>query len=724
MPHGDQHDLWINPRDNAVMINANDGGANVSFNAGSSWSTQRNQPTVQFYRVAVDDRFPYHVYGGQQDNSTVAIASRGSGGITWKDWYAVGGCETAFTAFDPADPRFVYAGCYMGIISEYDHQTGASRDIGVYPVLPAALQGREMRYRYNWNAPIVASPHDRSVIYHASNHMVRTRDRGMTWEEMSPDLTRDDDEKQGYGGGPITNEGAGGEIYGTISYVAESELAPGLIWTGSDDGLIHVTRDDGANWTDVTPEGLEEGLVNAIEASPHAPGTAFAAFTRYKFNDFRPRVFVTEDYGESWEERSEGIPPEAWTRVVREDPVRPGLLYLGTELGLFVSWDQGRRWQPLQLDLPLTPVTDLVVQRRQNDLVASTSGRGFWILDDLAPLQQAMDCAPGTEAGACDAPGGGGDAAGEDYEALRLLAPDSAYRVAGGGGGFGGGGGSVGRNPPAGAIIDLVLPGDLTEDDTLTLEFLSGSGQVVRTLSSHPDDELSPEARPIAFKSGHNRYNWDLRHERIPNIPGAYVFGSLAGRRVVPGDYVVRASMRDWTAEQPLTVLPDPRADATMAEYLEQDAFVGGVAAELAQVHGAAMDVDDVAAQIEVLGGRIEGREGADEVLPLADSLTADLKAVADSLYQARVVDGQTVINFPSRLKFQYVWLHGNAEGAEAGVTRGSRDVLTDLRGRWGRHRTRVEELLGERLDALNEALEERGLGTVLRPRDRVRTVS
>ena len=295
VPHGDTHDLWINPHDNEVMINANDGGANVSFNAGDSWSTQRNQPTAQFYRVNTDNRFPYYVYGGQQDNISVAIASRGAGGVTWKDWYPVGGCESAQPALDPDDPRFVYAGCYMGIFSEFDHQTRATRDVAAYPVMPAAFQGREMKYRYDWSAPIVVSAHDPSTIYHASNHVVRSRDRGMSWDEISPDLTRDEDAKQGYGGGPITNEGAGGEIYGTIYYLAESPHEAGTLWAGSDDGLVHISRDDGATWVDVTPDGLEDGLVNAISVSTHDPATAYVAYNRNKFNDFTPRAFKTTD---------------------------------------------------------------------------------------------------------------------------------------------------------------------------------------------------------------------------------------------------------------------------------------------------------------------------------------------------------------------------------------------------------------------------------------------
>ncbi|MDA0311871.1 MAG: glycosyl hydrolase [Gemmatimonadetes bacterium] len=696
VPHGDTHDLWINPNDNEIMINSNDGGANVSFNAGASWSTQTNQATAQFYRVNVDNRF-------QQDNSSVAIASMGQGGISWKDWYDVGGCESAYTAFDPDAPRLVYAGCYMGIISEYDHQTSASRDVGVYPVLPAALQGREMKYRYNWNAPIVASPQDYSTIYHASNHLVRTQDRGMTWEEISPDLTRDNDAQQGYGGGPITNEGAGGEIYGTIYYVAPSEHERGTIWTGSDDGLIYLTRDEGATWTNVTPDDLEEGQINAIEVSPHDPATAYVVYTRYKFNDFTPHVLVTTDYGRSWDDRTAGIAEEAFARVVREDPVRPGLLYLGTETGLYISWNQGEQWQQAQLNLPNTPINDLIIQRRENDLVAATAGRSFWILDDLTPLQNAPDAL-----------------ASETY----LHAPRHAYRLAGGGGFGGFGNNSVGQNPPSGAVLHYYMAEAPEEGDTVRVAILSPAGDLIRTYSTHPDEELSPGAQPIKVTEGDNRVVWDLRHEQIPNIPGAYVFGSLAGRRVVPGDYQVRLSVGNFTMTQPLEVRMDPRVDANMAEYIEQDAFVASVAAELTDIHRSTIDVKDVKGQIETLVGRIEGRDGADVVGEVADALAGDLETVADSLYQARVVDGQTVINFPSRLKFQYVWLHGNAEGAETGVTRGSEDVLGDLRVRWTTHRTTVTELLGPRLDALNELLQQYGFGAIIAPPVRRRPIS
>jgi photosystem II stability/assembly factor-like uncharacterized protein len=707
VPHGDTHDLWISPEDNEVMINSNDGGANVSFNGGRSWSTQQNQPTAQFYRVNLDNRFPYYVYGGQQDNSSVAIASRGQGGVTWKDWYSVGGCESARPAFDRDDPRFVYAGCYMGIISEYDHRSSSSRDVAAYPVMPAALQSREMKYRYNWSAPILVSQHDPNVIYHASNHVVRSRDRGMSWEEISPDLTRDEDAKQGYGGGPITNEGAGGEIYGTIYGFAESPHDANTLWTGSDDGLIHVTRDGGATWQDVTPEGLGEVMVNEIAVSPHDPATAYAAVSNYKFNDFTPMAYVTRDFGASWEAITEGIDDEAWVHVVREDPTTPGLLYAGTELGMYVSFDAGEHWQSLQLNLPNTPINDLMVHERENDLVVATSGRSFWILDDLSPLQQAAEA---RAAAAADGP--------------FMFAPRHAYRLAGGGG-FGGGG--EGQNPPSGAILDFVVPASAVAADSdggaaaedapeVRVEIFTPAGDLVRTLSTQPDEEVSPGARPLQLKAGHNRVTWNLRHESIPNIPGAYVFGSLQGRRVVPGTYQVRLTVGDWSAERSLDVRIDPRVDATLADYQEQDVFVAGVAAELTAIHDAVARNNDVRGQIETLLERVDGMDGAEEVTEVGDDLAGDLETVADSLYQRRTIDGQTVINFPTRLKFQYIFLHGNASGAEGEVSMGSRDVLRDLSARWSVHRATNEELLGSRLDAFNDLVREAGFSVIIAP--------
>ncbi|MEL6849593.1 MAG: glycosyl hydrolase, partial [Bacteroidota bacterium] len=363
-PHGDNHALWIHPDQPQVMINGNDGGANISFNGGQTWSTQSNQPTAQFYRVNADNRTPYHVYGGQQDNSSVGIPSRAPGGGISDDlMYSVGGCESAYTAFDPDNPEVVYAGCYQGIIEAYNTRTKMGRDIMAYPYLGLGSHPAAVKYRFNWNAPILVSQHDPSVLYHAGNLLLKSTDQGNSWEEISPDLTRNDSLNLGWGGGPITNEGAGGEVYHTLMYIAESPHDAQVIWAGADDGLVHLTRNGGQDWTNVTPPALPKGMVNSIEVSPHDPGTAYLAFTGYKFNNFTPYIYKTTNYGQSWQILIKGIAPEAHVRVVREDPKRKDLLYAGTETGLYLSFDGGNSWQSFQLNLPVVPITDLKVHQ-------------------------------------------------------------------------------------------------------------------------------------------------------------------------------------------------------------------------------------------------------------------------------------------------------------------------------------------------------------------------
>jgi len=684
-------DLWINPKDNRVMINANDGGANVSFNGGGSWSTQQNQPTVQFYRVNTDNRFPYYVYGGQQDNSSVAIASWSAGGIDWKDWYPVGGCESAMPAFDRDDPRFVYAGCYMGIMSEYDHRTGVSRNAQAYPVMPAALQAREMKYRFNWSAPLVVSHFEPNTIYHGANVLLRSRDRGRSWEEVSPDLTRAQEDKLGYGGGPITNEGAGGEIYGTLAYVAESPLEEGLIWTGSDDGLVHVTRDGGATWSDVTPDGLPEGLINAVDPSPHDPAKAYIAFSRYKFDDFTPHAYKTEDYGESWTPIAEGFAHDHWVRVIREDPVRKGLLYAGTEAGVYVSFDDGGFWQPLELDLPLTPVTDLQIQRERNDLVASTSGWGFWVLDDLSPLQQA-ESATGRP--------------------IHLFQNRDAYRAVGLGGG--GGSGNTGKNPPNGAILDFYL--EEVPEGSVTLEILAGNGEAVRTFSTDPDGEAGQDS--LEVKAGMNRHIWDLRYPEVYRVPDLYSFGSLQGRRVVPGTYTVRLTVdsEEHTAE--IRVLKDPRVETPQAAYEEQEALLREIVMETEALHRSVVRLGEVRDQVKALLERTAEMEGTDEVQELGAALVDSLTMVEDSLVQWETHDGQTVLDAPSRINFQYLYLMGAVEGSDDGVNQGARDVLRDLNARWHPLRDRLDPLLNQRVAAINDAVRAAGIPPVGKPGD------
>ncbi|MBT8308236.1 MAG: glycosyl hydrolase, partial [Maribacter sp.] len=386
-PHGDNHDLWINPNNNSKMINSNDGGANVSNNGGKSWSSQQYQPTSQFYRVITDNLVPYNVYGGQQDNSAIAIASRTNDrGIDWKDWYSVAGCESAYLAFDPDNPEVVFGGCYQGIIEKWVRASREGKSIKEYPELALGNAPKDFKFRFNWNAPIISSPHDRNTIYHAGNVVFKSINSGNSWDIVSPDLTRNDISKQGPGAGPYTNEAAGGENYNTIMYLVESPHEKGVLWAGSDDGLVHITKDGGQNWENVTPPNLQEGIVNSIEVSPYDPATAYIAVMRYKTMDLKPYIFKTSDYGQTWSKITNGITGEhTFVRVVREDKKRKGLLYAGTETGLFISLDDGQNWQPFQLNLPVVPINDLTIQ--DNDLVVATAGRSFWILDDVAAIQ-------------------------------------------------------------------------------------------------------------------------------------------------------------------------------------------------------------------------------------------------------------------------------------------------------------------------------------------------
>ncbi|HPH36506.1 MAG TPA: hypothetical protein PL108_02520, partial [Sediminibacterium sp.] len=385
--HGDYHNLWINPSDSKNLVMADDGGVTISFNGGQTWSSQSNMPTAQMYRINVDNLFPYNIYGGQQDNSSVKIASRSfSGGITAADWSASAGGESAFLAFDPNNPRYVLGGSYQGTIEVLDTKTNASTNIMAAPIQYLAMDAKDMKYRYNWNAPIIHSQHEPGTYYHGAHLLLRTRDMGKTWDEVSPDLTRNEKEKQVKPGVPFTNESVGAENYGTLSYVLESPLEKGVIYTGSDDGLVYLTKDGGATWKNITPAGLAECLINAIEVSPFDKATVYIATTRYKFNDHTPGLYKSTDYGKTWTNISNGIPVGSFTRVVREDDKRKDLLYAGTENGVYISFNGGKNWTPFQLNLPNTPITDLRVH--QNNLIAATSGRSFWILDDLTLVRQ------------------------------------------------------------------------------------------------------------------------------------------------------------------------------------------------------------------------------------------------------------------------------------------------------------------------------------------------
>ncbi len=507
--HGDNHALWINPGDPRYVVNGNDGGASVSLDGGRSWSTQENQPTAQFYHVTVDDDFPYKLYSGQQDNSSVVIRSRSDGnGIGVRDWWNGAGCESANIGVSARQPRHVYGGCYQGLIDELDQQTGLTRDIMPWPAMNLTERTDSTRYRFNWTAPIVVSQHDANVIYHGGNVLFRTTDRGTSWRPISADLTRNDRSRQGWGGGPITNEGAGGEVYATIFVIHESRHDARTLYVGTDDGLVQLTRDGGATWTDVTPPGAGDGLTNEIEVSPHDPATVYVAFRKDRLGDPTPHVFRSTDYGRTWTRLVEGLRANEPVRVVREDTERRALLYAGTETGAYFSVDGGARWEPFT-GMPVVPVTDLEV--RHGDLIAATEGRAFWILDDLSTLRQQN-----TEVGAA---------------AVHLFQPREAVLAGGAGGGGGGGGGGaaaaarVGRNPPYGATVHYRLAVAPDSATALTLEFLDQRGNVLRTYSSR----TGTGAARLAPRAGLNGFSWDLRREAPTALQGVVLFGAPQG---------------------------------------------------------------------------------------------------------------------------------------------------------------------------------------------------
>lgn len=695
--HGDYHDLWINPTNNKNLVVSNDGGAAISFNTGASWSTQSNMPTAQFYRVNTDNLFPYQIYGGQQDNSSVVIKSRNPTGygITERHWTSSAGGESAFLAFDPDDPRYVLGGSYQGSIEALDNQVGDGTPIMSSPIQYLAMNPRDMQYRFNWNAPIIWSQHEPNTFYHGANVLLKTQDLGVSWQEVSPDLTRNEDEKQGKGGGPYTNEGAGGENYGTLSYVVESPHENGVIWTGSDDGLVHLTRSGGQNWENVTPQGLEECLINAIELSPHDPATAYIATTRYKLNDPRPGLYKTTNYGQSWTKIDKGIPDGAFTRVVREDSERAGLLFAGTETGLYISYNGGQSWSAFQLNLPIVPITDLII--RHGDLIAATQGRAFWILDDLGLLRQY-------------------DLQEKD---LAIFQPEDVVRVGGGSeldrtsADFDGTNPLQGVNPATGMVLYYQLP-EVADSVEVTLEIRDANGTLVRSFSSTADPDFEsyaggPSADPRIPKApGLNRFVWNLRHPTLPGAPRAYLEGSYAGHRAVPGSYAITLKVGDEAVHTSGTILPMPTVDATADLYQEQHKLMLATAATLTEMHEEVNRMQEVQQQIEHWIGRLQTRDDQTELIAQGKALTKALKEWDGEIIQRKSQSYDDVINFPNKLSAEYLFVRGQLGSNIPIVTSAVKERVALLDKQWAELKARAAVTLGK-VRAFNQQLLQAG---------------
>jgi photosystem II stability/assembly factor-like uncharacterized protein len=700
-PHGDHHDHWINPENSLNMISGNDGGATITFDGGKTWSSIMNQPTAQFYRVTTDNQVPFRIYGGQQDNTTVAITSESLyGGIGVQDYFDVGGGESAHIAFDPDNPRLIYATSINGQLTEYDRETGLKRTIIPYPEMMFGKDSRDLRYRANWNAPVVMSPHDPSVLYYGAQFLLRSTDRGTSWTAISPDLTRNDPEKQGRNGGPLTPENVGAEFYNTIFYVVESPHEKGTIWVGSDDGLVHLTRDGGGKWLNVSPphkgRTSDEASINAIEVSPHDPGTVYLAVTGFKLNDFRPYIYKTTDYGKFWKRIDNGLPQDSFVRVVREDPAHQGLLYAGTESGMFVSSNDGDEWQSLQLNLPPVPITDLAL--RHDKLVAATQGRAFWVLDDLFVVRQAAN--------------GLGDG-------LRLFEPGTVTmtrRAGSNAADF------EGSNPDRGVPLYYLL--EKESDEPLSIEIFDATGALVRSYSSEETDfdrcliANMDMRRPFELeyppkKKGLNKWLWDFRRDGVHCIEDVKIFAGFGGATVRPGKYRATLSRGGQSAEAAFELLADPRITATPGQMQEWSARLDETATLLDGILRRLGEARKARGQIEVLLADYPDDAGLQQAGQAAvEAITAWDHLLNQPLHETYEDEDA----WETMLAGQVRYLMGVIDSTGAPITGGQLARLADLQAEWQQRRGELQAITEQHLAPLNRWARDRGVEHVALP--------
>ena len=749
-PHSDNHDLWIAANDPQRMIESNDGGANVSTDGGRTW-TEQDYPTAQFYHVTTSNEFPYHVCGAQQDNSTLCGPSRSPGGVNIEDWYDAGGGESGYIAVNPRNPDIIYAGSYGGLLTRLDRETGIERNVSPWPLNPMGQSSEDIRYRFQWTYPIVFSRHDANVLYAGGSQLFRTTTEGQSWEIVSPPLARNDPKTMGPSGGPITRDQTGVETYGVIFAFDESPITRGLLWAGSDDGLIHVSRDNARTWQNVTPPAAllpEFARISIIEPSPYDAGTAYVAANRYQMGDMRPYLLKTTDYGRSWTRIDNGITGDGhFTRVVRADPVRRGLLYAGTERGMWVSFDDGANWQRLQLNLPPVPVHDLAV--KEGDLIAATHGRSFWVIDDLSALRQLSPAVAAADA--------------------HLYKPRDAHRVqfggGFGGGGGGGGGSTVGQNPPAGPVVYYWLK---QPNQTVTLDFLDASGKVIRSFTSALDSAaaadsvrreaqrvaardslvtlggLSPDsaARVIAARGaagpgmgagggggfgggggspraanrqGLNQFVWNMRYPDASTFRGIIMWaGNTTGPMAPPGTYSVRLRVNGGEPQtQSFRLLKDPRTSATQADLMAQFNFLVEIRDAVSAANDAVRTIRNVKYQLNERGRALRGADSAGFARTAAD-FTAKLSAVEGELYQVRNQSGQDPLNYPIKLNNKIAALSGHVASAEGAPTAQSRQVFAELKRDLDRHLATLKQVMDGTLPQVNAALTRAGQAAIV----------
>ena len=620
-PHGDHHDLWIDPENNKRLIVADDGGAQVSSDDANNWSTYMNQPTAQYYRVATDNSFPYNILVAQQDNSTQRVPHRvNSGGISERDWERSAGGESAHLAAKPDNPDIVYGGSYGGYLTRLDHSTGEVRSVNVWPNNPMGHGAEDMKFRFQWNFPIFFSPHDPNKLYTTSNRFHVTYNEGEKWEVFSPDLTRNEKEKLGPSGGPITKDNTAVEYYATIFAACESPYEKDLLWAASDDGLIHLSRDGGKNWEDVTPVNSPKYLMwNSVEPDPFVKGGLYAAGTLYKTGDFQPYMYKTKDYGKTWEKITNGIPNNHFTRVLRADPNKEKLLYAGTESGMYISFDDGISWNSFQLNLPLVPITDLTI--KNNNLIAATQGRSLWMIDDLTPLHQLNKEV--------------------NNASMKLFKPIDSYRM-----------GSPGRGTPRNAgknhhngvevffnIDDKILD----ENTSVTLEFLDNEKKLIKKYDNQSDENA------LDINSEKNSFVWNMRYDDAKGFDGLIMWAaSLRGPIASPGQYYVKLTVNEKSEEQSFNILKDPRSNSTDEDLKEQFDFLLSVRDKVSDIHQTIIDIRSSRSQLIDLKSKISGKY-PDMENSISDVISR-ITLIEEKLYQTKNRSGQDPLNFPIRL--------------------------------------------------------------------------
>ena len=623
-PHGDHHDLWIAPENSQRMIIGDDGGAQVSFDGGETWSTYYNQPTAQFYRVTTDNAFPYRIYVAQQDNSTIRIHHRSDdNSIGEDDWEPTAGGESAHIAIDPTNNDIVYGGSYGGFLTRVNHKNKTVRGINVWPDNPMGYGAEGMKYRFQWNFPIIFSKHDPKKLYTFSNHVHMSTNEGQSWTLLSDDLTRNDPEKLVSSGGPITQDNTGVEYYCTIFAANESPLKEGLLWVGSDDGLIHVTQNGGSSWENVTPANLPEwSMINSIEPSAFDEGTCYVAATRYKLGDFQPYLYKTTDYGKTWTKITNGINNEHFTRVLREDPKRKGLLYAGTETGMYVSFNDGQSWQKFQLNLPIVPITDLTI--KDNNLIVATQGRSIWIIDDLTVLHQLENS--------------------KKTAAAILYKPKDSYRTKG----------SVakkpskteGQNHPNGVVSHYYLK-DFSEKDSIALTYTKMNGDTLATYSTYAEDK----DKKLKLKKGGNTHVWDTRGKGAEKLKGMiFWWANFNGAKAVPGSYKVHLNVNGSSQSQQFKIIPDPRAEVSVSDMQKQYDFITDINETIDRAHKSIKKIRKVNAQLESFVKQYKDKEETKELVEKAKEMKEEFGTIEKALYQTKNRSNQDPLNFPIRL--------------------------------------------------------------------------